>query len=197
MKFKVGDKVKGISNDYIFTGKDMYLGEVTKVGLDEIEIKILEHKNNYYVGKIYSALFPDGRFEIVKKNLTISQLQSEIDKLSNKVQKEYSEVISNRDKVNYLKKQLGELIKESKKEENKSILDDEEKEYLRGVIKPFKNRIKYINLEKLCNKDDIVYMVFHLKSSDSMILPRFKKGTMYKNMEVNKEYTLEELGLDE
>lgn len=78
-----------------------------------------------------------------------------------------------------------------------NILDDKEKEYLKAVIKPFRNRIKYINLEKLCNKDDIVYIVFHLKSSDSMILPTFKKGTMYKNMKVNEKYTLKELGLDE
>lgn len=194
MKFKVGDKVRGISNCYCFTGKDMYLGEVTKVELDEIEIKILEHKNNYYVGKTYGAIDPDGNFEIIE-NLTISQLQSEIDKLSNKVQKEYSNVISNRDKVNYLKKQLGELIKESKKEENKSILDDEEKEYLKNVIKPFKSRVSDIVKRKYNSEEN--YIVIHINGMSTIYFPNFKEGTMYKNMEVNKEYTLKELGLDE
>ena len=31
--------------------------------------------------------------------------------------------------------------------------------------------------------------------NDNTLLPCFKKGTMYKNMVINKEYTLEELGL--
>ena len=43
MKFKVGDKVKGISNKYGITNTDMYLGEVKKVGDHYIEILILKH----------------------------------------------------------------------------------------------------------------------------------------------------------
>lgn len=143
MKFKVGDKVKGLSNKYGITNTNMYLGEVKKVGDGYIEILILKHKNPRCIGDIYTALSPEGKFEIVD-NLTISQLQSEIDKLSNKVQEEYSNVISNRDKVNYLKKQLKQLKEENKKEKNKPILDDVEKEYLSAVIRPFKNRISDI-----------------------------------------------------
>lgn len=75
------------------------------------------------------------------------------------------------------------------------ILDDKEKEYLKKVIEPFRNRIKYINLEISFNEYGAVYIVVHLENNDSMILPNFKKGTMYKNMEVNREYTLKELGL--
>lgn len=109
MKFKVGDKVKGLSDTYGFTNSNMYLGEVKKIGDNYIEILILKHKNPRYIGLIGTALSPEGKFEIVD-NLTISQLQSEIDKLSNKVQEEYSNVISNRDKVNYLKEQKQEEI---------------------------------------------------------------------------------------
>jgi hypothetical protein len=79
----------------------------------------------------------------------------------------------------------------------KGILDDKEKEYLKKVIEPFRNRIKYINLEISFDEYGAVYIVVHLENNDSMILPNFKKGTMYKNMEVNKEYSLEELGLNE
>ena len=193
MNFKVGDKVKGLSNKYGFTNTDMYLGEVEKVGDHSIEILVLEHKDSNEIGNVYTAYFPEGKFEIVD-NLTISQLQSEIDKLSNKVQEEYSNVISNRDKVNYLKKQLKQLKGENKKEKNKPILDDEEKEYLNAVIRPFKNRIS--NIVKRNFDSEKSYIVIHI-NSESFYFPYFKKGTMYEGMEADKQYTLKELGLDE
>ena len=206
MNFKVGDKVKGLSNKYGFTNTDMYLGEVEKVGDHSIEILVLEHKDSNEIGNVYTAYFPEGKFEIVDNltisqlqseivdNLTISQLQSEIDKLSNKVQEEYSNVISNRDKVNYLKKQLKQLKEENKKEKNKLILDDEEKEYLNAVIRPFKNRIS--NIVKRNFDSEKSYIVIHI-NSESFYFPYFKKGTMYEGMEADKQYTLKELGLDE
>ena len=193
MNFKVGDKVKGLSDTYGFTNSNMYLGEVKKIGDNYIEILILKHKNPRYIGLIGTALSPEGKFEIVD-NLTISQLQSEIDKLSNKVQEEYSNVISNRDKVNYLKKQLKQLKEENKKEKNKPILDDVEKEYLSAVIRPFKNRISDIVKRNFDSEKS--YIVIHI-NSESLYFPYFKKGTMYEGMEVDKEYTLKELGLDE
>lgn len=193
MNFKVGDKVKGLSNKYGFTNTDMYLGEVEKVGDHSIEILVLEHKDSNEIGNVYTAYFPEGKFEIVD-NLTISQLQSEIDKLSNKVQEEYSNVISNRDKVNYLKKQLKQLKEENKKEKNKPILDDEEKEYLNAVIRPFKNRIS--NIVKRNFDSEKSYIVIHI-NSELFDFPYFKKGTMYEGMEADKQYTLKELGLDE
>lgn len=76
------------------------------------------------------------------------------------------------------------------------ILDDKEKEYLRGVIKPFRNEIKHIIKVKLITVDGDEYIKVSLKD-DSINFPNFKKGTMYKNMEVSKPYTLQELGLDE
>jgi hypothetical protein len=193
MNFKVGDKVKGLSNKYGFTNTDMYLGEVKKVGDYSIEILVLEHKDSNEIGNVYTAYFPEGKFEIVD-NLTISQLQSEIDKLSNKVQEEYSNVISNRDKVNYLKKQLKQLKEENKKEKNKPILDDVEKEYLSAVIRPFKNRISDIVKRNFDSEKS--YIVIHI-NSESFYFPYFKKGTMYEGMEADKKYTLKELCLDE
>lgn len=193
MKFKIGDKVKGLSNKYGITNSNMYLGEVKKVGYDYIEILILKHKNPRCIGDIYTALSPEGKFEIVD-NLTISQLQSEIDKLSNKVQEEYSNVISNRDKVNYLKEQLKQLKEESKKEKNKPILNEEEKEYLSVVIRPFKDKVKYI---AKYGDSRLEFISIKLVGDSAMLFPYFKKGTMYKGMELEKQYTLKELGLDE
>ena len=77
------------------------------------------------------------------------------------------------------------------------ILDDKEKEYLRRVIKPFRNRIKYIKLGNSFEEYGAIFIIAQLENDDTMTLPNFKKGTMYKNMEVNRKYTLKELGLDE
>lgn len=190
MKFKVGDKIKGINDKYFVTNKNMYLGEVIDVAIDEIEIKVLKHKNSYYVGNVYFAVDPDGNFEIVE-NLTISQLQSEIDKLSNKVQEEYSNVISNRDKVNYLKEQLKQL----KEEKNKPIFNEEEREYLSAVIRPFKNEVESIKKSSSDINGEFIHI--YIKGDCPIDFPVFKKGTIYKGMELEKQYTLKELGLDE
>lgn len=193
MNFKVGDKVKGISNTYGIINSNMYLGEVKKVGDDYIEILILKHKNPRCIGDICTALSPEGKFEIVD-NLTISQLQSEIDKLSNEIGNYHNKIHSMRDRNNYMKEQLKELIKESKKEENKPILDDAEKEYLKNVIKPFKSRVKCISKETTCIRNHYIFIDL---GSDDIALPIFSNKTMYKGMEADKKYTLKELGLDE
>lgn len=70
------------------------------------------------------------------------------------------------------------------------ILDDVEKAYLSAVIKPFRERIKYIR--KIVFQRE--FLKIHLED-ETISLPYFKKGTMYKGMEEGKCYTLEELGL--
>lgn len=77
----------------------------------------------------------------------------------------------------------------------KEILDDAEKEYLKNVIKPFKNRISDIVKRKYDIEES--YIVIHINNGSSFYFPKFKKGTMYEGMKVDKEYTLKELGLDE
>lgn len=72
------------------------------------------------------------------------------------------------------------------------ILEEKEKEYLAAVIKPFRKRIKYI--EKINNTNSDQFISISL-ANDYCGLPNFNKGTMYKGMELNKHYTLEELGL--
>lgn len=73
------------------------------------------------------------------------------------------------------------------------ILDEAEKRYLRGVIRPFRARMKYIM------KEDINYATkeyIRIDLGREMInLPKFDSGSMYKGMKLNKGYTLEELGL--
>lgn len=71
------------------------------------------------------------------------------------------------------------------------ILDKEEKEYLSAVIRPFRNQVVYIIKNKF-NRREAIYIALE---SGGFAFPDFDKGTMYKGMELGKEYTLEELGL--
>ena len=78
-------------------------------------------------------------------------------------------------------------------ERKEEILDNTEKNYLRSVIRPFRNEVKTIEKNIM---DDKEYICINLKNwLDTFTLPRFKKGTMYKGMKKDKKYTLEELGL--
>lgn len=73
------------------------------------------------------------------------------------------------------------------------ILDETEKRYLSAVIKPFINEIEYIaKCDSYCSG---YYIDIGMKDGDSLIFPYFEDKRMYKGMETEKEYTLEELGL--
>lgn len=78
--------------------------------------------------------------------------------------------------------------------QEKGILDEAEKRYLKAVIRPFKNRVRYISKEKCY--DGECYISVELDSDEHINLPYFKKETMYNGMGEDKEYTLKELGLD-
>jgi len=79
-----------------------------------------------------------------------------------------------------------------KEHEQEQILNDAEKKYLSAVIKPFRDRVRSITKNpKLNGKGE--YIVINI--GFQMIFPDFKSNTMYKGMELGKEYTLEELGL--
>ena len=73
------------------------------------------------------------------------------------------------------------------------ILDDIEKKYLGNIIKPFRNRIDYITKVSLSNGEE--YIFIKMKNYEKISLPFFTAGTMYKGMESDKEYTLDELEL--
>lgn len=75
----------------------------------------------------------------------------------------------------------------------KPILDNIEKNYLSNIIKPFRDRINYIAKVNLANRRE--YILIKMKNMEVISLPFFTPGTMYKGMEVNREYTLEQLGL--
>ena len=79
-------------------------------------------------------------------------------------------------------------------ERKEEILDEAEKRYLRGVIRPFRNKVLKI-VKKYDLFTELEYIRIIIKDDASLEFPSFSKNTMYKNMETNKSYTLEELGL--
>lgn len=90
-------------------------------------------------------------------------------------------------------------------EEVKGILDAEEREYLSNVIKPFRDRVNLVRKSNSKLADNTYYEVIEISikslipgwKNEVILLPAFHRCNrgMYKNMEIGKEYTLEELGL--
>ncbi len=76
-------------------------------------------------------------------------------------------------------------------ERKEEILDETEKRYLASVIRPFRDKVKAI--EKVSR--DKEFIEIQLKEEVPIMLPYFKKGTMYKGMKKDKKYTLKELGI--
>lgn len=79
------------------------------------------------------------------------------------------------------------------------ILNDAEKRYLENVIRPFKNRVKFIRKNVTTNKCAYICIDLYLYDDsgdlDFFSLPYFDDEKMYTGMEKEKCYTLEELGL--
>ena len=80
----------------------------------------------------------------------------------------------------------------------KPVLTDEEKEYLSNVVKPWKNKVKTIT--KYWGTGDCVnefIQICYIQDGFNyyMSLPQFERGSMYKAIELEKAYTLDDLGL--
>lgn len=81
------------------------------------------------------------------------------------------------------------------------IFTDKEREYLHNWLKPFKDRIEEIKLVKVGTdeNDTIAYLriiiksIFSLEQLESIFLPYFKFGTMYRGLELGKAYRDDEL----
>lgn len=72
-----------------------------------------------------------------------------------------------------------------------TILTEKEKAYLSAVIKPFREEVETIEKTSFSG-----YEQLQISDGDTiMAFPCFEKGTMYKGMEKDRDYTLKELGL--
>lgn len=201
MKFKVGDKVKFIKST-IYHTDDVKIGETYKI------IKIAGHDVRYQVEnkewfKEEELERVDYTYEDLKKapigtKITFEDgkvlIKTEENRFENRINVTYIGEINN----HFKHKILGKIIKIEEPtyttvyEAKKEILDDAEKRYLRGVVRPFKDKVDCI-MKDINIKNE--FIVIDIKNDWNISLPEFKKGTMYKNMELNKKYTLEELDL--
>ena len=93
-----------------------------------------------------------------------------------------------------------------KEEANLSILNAKEKEYLSAVIKPFRDNcvIKIVKRNSFDKREWIAILLFRenkvlhtLDKISHIYLPSFPEGAMYKGMQPDTMYMLDELGLQE
>ena len=170
MKFKVGDKIKGLKNDYGITDENMYLARVEETSGNSMKIVVLEHECPSCIGGIFDVSNSEDEFKLVKR----------------KNGKFFKKLPNNF--TGTLEVENGFIVE-------KEILDDVEKEYLSAVIRPFKNKVD--GIVKTGGYYDKEFISIVLKGEADSSFPYFKKNTMYKGMEIGREYSLEELGLDE
>ena len=65
--------------------------------------------------------------------------------------------------------------------------------YLSNIIKPFKKYISVIKKISIKSQEQIIIMYHDYLNTDGssfILFPTFKQGTMYRGMELYKEYTL-------
>ena len=77
----------------------------------------------------------------------------------------------------------------------KSILTKQERNYLSSVVKPFREKILHISKLTGKNGEYICIDIRFDREEDSILLTKFATGTLYKGMEIGKEYSVKDLGL--
>lgn len=210
MRFKVGDRVKYVKkiiHHNVVTG-----GIFTITHIDEnnqsFQYLAESKKGNKQWFKEEELQKVEYTFEDLRKSpigtkIVFEKLKDEVlirtseKKFENECYRFYI-----RDLENLCTRDFGKIIKIEEPEyrtvyENESeILDEVEKRYLRGVIRPFRNRVKIIR--KFIYSGGNASIDISIDDSNTgwliELLP-FPKNEMYKGMEDNKEYTIEELGL--
>lgn len=106
----------------------------------------------------------------------------------------YENIMKKNDCTGCCSKCEGETIEWLTSEYKEPILDDIEKEYLSAVIKPFRKRIK--SIKKTGYPSNSAFISIAMDKCEHIFLPVFELNSgMYQRMEINKEYTLKDLGL--
>lgn len=205
MKFKVGDKVKVIK-----CKSHLHCENINKIS----KIEEIQTLFSYpYSLEDCDELFNDEELELVEKQFTKADLKDG-DKCTLKngqvvffnKDKEYQSFnygLNNLDKeFRYYYNDNVSIVKverpvkyETMFERKEEILDETEKRYLASVIRPFRNEVKNIVKIKEFFMKGKEFLRIELKNDDCADFPYFEKGTMYKGMKEDKEYTLKELGL--
>ena len=213
-KFKVGDRVKLVSmkNEDSFYKK--YLGKIFTIkqaGCVAVTFKEATEENiapyYYNLQKVEEYTYEDLKKSPIGTKITFQNgYLIKFDK-----ERVYGVIngIYYNGKIDYIilflkgkvtDERFGKIIKieepiyQTVYEHKEEILDEAEKRYLRGVIRPFRNRIKYVRKIRSFDKSRNFLQIL-LNNDEGITFPYFKSNTMYKGMKEYKEYSLEELGL--
>lgn len=205
MKFKVGDKVKVIAKKH---GHGFNIGEIVKI--EEIsdrdyKCSSLEKNELWWMGedefvewKFTKSDLKDGDIVTQRNGLKKMVFENKLYGSNHFVSLTYyTEDLkdANGDEEYDIVKVERPVQYETVFERKEEILNETEKRYLASVIKPFKNKIETIEKTIKIGDSSLCYLIMLLKNNDMANLPNFKKNSMYKGMEVNKKYSLKELGL--
>ena len=206
MKFKIGDRVKNIGRESYY---GICLGDIGTVTEESKAPFVRWNKNEKLVAFNEEDLELVCTYEDLKKSPIGTKVIFENNTLIKTGENNYESNDYYRDNADLkdLKDNcgscfLGKIIKieepiyQTVYEAKVEILDETEKRYLEGIIRPFKNKIKTIRkTDNKMNGKDNQYITIAFKEDFNMDFPNFKPNTMYKGMKLYKEYTLEELGL--
>ena len=201
MKFRVGDRVRFVKSTIGHTN-DVKIGEIYKIiARDSTDVPYkVENREWFREDELELATFTksdlkDGDKCTLKNGEVVFYGGSSkygstycFENLTDDFKYEFNDEVS----IVKVERPKYETVFERKEE----ILDNTEKNYLRSVIRPFRDRVKYIR--KITFSDGDAKISIKIKENIHtwyIELPPFKKDVMYKNMEPNKEYSLEELGL--
>lgn len=204
MKFKVGDRVKFVKSIICHT-KDVKLGEcytIQEIYREDYRVECGEwFKEEELKTPVYTyedlEKSPIGT-KITFENGTVLIKDDDGNYSNKKRWRDDSDLKELKDRVNTLGKitKIEEPTYKTVYEAKPEILDEIEKRYLRGVIRPFRDKVKTIRkTDNTMNGKDNEYLTITLKEEPNMDFPNFEPNTMYKGMELYKEYTLKELGL--
>lgn len=195
--FKVGDRVQLISikeEDYVTYAP--HLGEiftVRNVGQRIIYLKETDCIQPYYFNlkkidtNTYDFLNAPIGTKITYKNGDVLIKDGHNSYENERIARETNNMV--RENIIKIEEPLYNTIYEHKPE----ILDKDDKRYIKGVIRPFRDKVKYITKRSR----DLGREFISITLNDNFIinLPFFAQGTMYDNMEVDKLYTLEDLNI--
>ena len=199
MKFRIGDKVKVV--------KCNISGEHCK-NINKISTITQVEKNVAYpyMLKGVAEVFSEDELELVRKERFTKADLKDGDKCTLKngqvifVDKTSNYGFSNiNEQLKYFNDDVS-IVKverpvkyETMFERKEEILDEVEKKYLADVVRPFRSKVRSVyKLASICSNKEFINIQLR---DENFTLPYFKKGTMYKEMQTGKRYTLEKLGL--
>lgn len=188
MDFKVGDIIKGKSNDYVWTNERMKRAKVLKVKGNDMTIEVIEHFLEFINGARYTVKNSTKYFELIEeKEFTKSDLQDgdivtlrnglKYRKSGGKICTRYASISldyftenlkyreQNKGNIDVIKVERPvkyETIFQRVEEEKKEILDKVEKNYLKIIIKPIRSKIKYIEKDEKISLGNKEFLVIYI-----------------------------------